>query len=95
MVKDPALDMREVYALGEVKKQIEPPHNLFVAEEGWRWKNWFWTVAKQNKQTTKKNTTQKDAGDDTAITSSLTGYQVGGKKQKLQSNNTKCQKANT
>lgn len=39
MVKDPALDMREVYALGEVKKQIEPPHNLFVAEEGWRWKN--------------------------------------------------------
>lgn len=35
MVKDPALDMSKVYALGEVKKQLETPYHLVTGEEGW------------------------------------------------------------
>lgn len=64
MVKDPALDMSKVYALGEVQKQLEPPYHLVTAEEGWWWGN---TAFEPLQNWTSYQKKKLDARDDTVI----------------------------
>jgi len=64
VVKDPALDVSKVYALGEEKKQLEL-HHLLTVKEGWWWRNIALELL-QNRPTNQKPT--KDAGDATIVT---------------------------
>ena len=64
MVKDPALNGSKVYALGEMKKQLEPLYHLFTAEEGQWWGNIAFELLQNGTSYQKK----LDAGDDTVIT---------------------------
>lgn len=55
MVKDPALDVSKIYSLGEMMKQLEQSHRLFIFEEGWWWKILLLNCYKTEHAIKKKN----------------------------------------